>query len=1096
MGISINYSISKKKNTEMCINEINALLSLNSFKNVILLVPEQFSSYYEQLIVEKSIENGSFRAEILTFKRLAFRVFAKNLVNGSKYLDQSGKSMLMYEAVSSISDKFEAFGKASKYPTFANEAIKTIQEFKRYRISPEILKDSSEKIEQLLLKQKMQEMAEVYTIYEEMIKSGGFLDADDNLMELAALINSNNYFSNTHIWFDGFDGFTPAEMDVVESLMVKTRATTFSFCCKNFDMCDMSDVFYPVVKTVEKVKKASDRLGYSINEVKINLDQPDLCGIPGEIEHLSYQYFNYPGRKYTGSNDRIKLFQADSIYEEVLRSALEISKKVRNKEMRYADISVVSGLYEEYSEYIEAVFDKFDIPVFMDEKRSIAKHPLAVYLLSILDIYISKYSYESVFSYLKSSYSNISDDEISILENYIIQWDINGLGMWVGNDWNYYTDGENNDDKLEILNNLRTKITNEMNPLFEKFKYGLVVDDFISVIYNFLISQGIFDKIKKNASEAENEGRLDYSDELKQSWNILMDIFNQLHIIVTDGKHTVEKYRIMLELALSEKKIGVIPPRTDAVFAGKLNKAYGNETKMLLILGANDPGFPAKMINEGLLTDKDRADISTIGLELAPDTKLQVLNSQINTYHLLNIPTQYLYLSYSTRGTDGATKRKSEFFSRMDDLFENITEENKSNINPDEYILNAMIGLENISCQRDRSENLEQWYKENGVPILTDVHTESIIDIEFKTILHNLLGDEIESSPTTIEKYVSCPYKYFAESALRAKPRKVYEISPPDVGSILHNILKTLVENHINDEVFEHSKYLNEAKQEFSEMKLHKIFTRDTRHKHLGERLIKRAVDSFQILKDQVEKGEFKPIELEAAFGRNKNISAPMFTTGKNSIYLNGRIDRVDGALIGENEYFRIIDYKSSDRPLKLYKINAGVDIQLASYMMAYKMHSGTNPAGMYYFTTQKKLVDADYGIKLSEINSSVIKKGKMEGYTLKNPDVIKAMDVNIDGISDVIPVKYNSDKNEFSSKVISIEDIEFMNARISEIITENTKKIFDCEFPVTPISTDKTACEYCDFKKLCGFDIRKSDCSFRQIKSILDKDVVWGKNE
>ena len=196
MGIRINYGISKKKNTEVCIKGINALLKQNSGESLILLVPEQFSSYYEQLIVEKSIEKGSFRAEILTFKRLAFRVFAKHLVNGSKYLDQAGKSMLMYESVSSLSDRFEAFAKAGKYPAFATEAIKTIREFKRYRISPEILKETAEKIESLLLKKKLNEMADVYSTYEEKMKSGGFCDADDNLMDLASLISKNDILMN------------------------------------------------------------------------------------------------------------------------------------------------------------------------------------------------------------------------------------------------------------------------------------------------------------------------------------------------------------------------------------------------------------------------------------------------------------------------------------------------------------------------------------------------------------------------------------------------------------------------------------------------------------------------------------------------------------------------------------------------------------------------------------------------------------------------------------------------------------------------------------------------------------------------------------
>ena len=109
MGICINYGTSKRRNTEVCINEINEVLSNAGRHKVILLVPEQFSSYYEQLMVEKSIEKGSFFAEVLTFKRLSYRVFTRNLSISDKYIDNAGKSMLMYKVISSISDKFEAF---------------------------------------------------------------------------------------------------------------------------------------------------------------------------------------------------------------------------------------------------------------------------------------------------------------------------------------------------------------------------------------------------------------------------------------------------------------------------------------------------------------------------------------------------------------------------------------------------------------------------------------------------------------------------------------------------------------------------------------------------------------------------------------------------------------------------------------------------------------------------------------------------------------------------------------------------------------------------------------------------------------------------
>lgn len=1100
MGICINYGTSKRRNTEVCINEINEVLSNAGRHKVILLVPEQFSSYYEQLMVEKSIEKGSFFAEVLTFKRLSYRVFTRNLSSSDKYIDNAGKSMLMYKVISSISDKFEAFKKAGKYPAFSGEAVNTIREFKRYGVSSDALAEAAGKAEEGRLKRKLYEMALIYQEYEKQLSKNGYNDADDNLMELARLLNFDEELRGATIWVDGFDGFTPAETEVVTSMMAKATDITFSFCCKNLDLTDRTDVFYPVVKTTGIIQKAAGNLGFYVKEHKIKPEDPALTDRPGELEHLATQYFSYPGIKYSRSCSNIKLYRAETIYEEVRRCALEICNLVRCGEMRYGDVCIVSGLYEEYREYIDAVFSKYNIPVFLDEKRTISKHPLAAYILALLDTYTSKYSYESVMNYLKSSYTDIDYDDISKLDNYIRQWDIKGIGNWTEGDWDYHAGRHDNEAVLDSINGTRRKIVNTLESFFNKLRYGINAQEFATGLFNFLVENGIFARITEDADEATKEGRLDYADELKQSWNFLMEILNQIHVISGIDKQSAEKYRTMLELAFAQKKIGVIPPRTDEVFAGGINKAYGIRAKMLIILGANDPGFPERRVSEGLFTDKDRADIKNIGLEVAPDTKEQVMNSLINTYNLLNLPEKKLYVSYSESGTDGSQRRKSSFFDRFENIFELANTEDSSVIEQEDYILTPLTGMDELTCTGIRTNGgdrsgLARWYKENDLPIAGLISQDTPSEKGFEQILLKLLGNSIESSPTDIENYISCPFKYFAGNALRITERKDFEVSAPDIGSIIHNILKELVGKHINDEAIEREKYIGEAGETLDRMRIGRMFSRDKRFGYLGKRIATRAVESFILLKKQLEAGDFKPVELEAAFGRGRNIQAPQFTTGERSIYLNGRIDRVDGTIIDEDEYYRIIDYKSSDKPLKLYRINEGLDIQLASYLMAYGDHSGIKPAGMYYFTTKNQIINVDYGYIQEKVNEEKFSRARMEGYTVAIKDVYKAMDRGFEGKSDIIPVSYDK-KNDRYKKTLTEKEISSMTDRIREIISKNTEKIFRCEFPVEPVNARGTACEYCRYQSICGFDSKKPGSEYRQIFEVDDEDVNWGKNE
>lgn len=1106
MGNRINYGISKRKNTEVCIEEINAALKSGVFKKIILLVPEQFSSYYEQLLVEKSIEQGSFFIEVLTFKRLTYRIFAKNLSKSDKYIDNAGKSMLMYKVISGMSDKFEAFAKAGKYPAFTGEAINSIREFKRYGLAPEAIEEAAQKAGGGLLKNKLLEMSMIYKEYDKQLNENGYDDAEDNLMELSGLLNLDSEINGAGIWVDGFDGFTPAEMDVVSALINTAGEITFSFCCKSLDLPDRTDVFYPVSKTASLIKKASEKLGIFIVENPIIQQERAMSGRPGELEHLASQYFEYPGIRYMGSHSNITLYKAETVYEEVRRCALEITRLVRKGEMRYGDICVVSGLYEEYREYIDAVFNKYDIPVFLDEKRSIAKHPLSSYILSLLDIYTSNYSYSAVMSYLKSSYTEIDYDDISILDNYIRQWDIKGTGTWTNGDWDYYISSANGDVLLKSINSTRKKIVNVLEPFFGKIRYGIAAKDFSGELYNFLVKNGVYRKIAEDVKEAENEGRLDYADELKQSWNFLMDILNQIYIIYEDVKQSAEKYRIMIELAFAQKKMGVIPPRTDEVFAGSINKAYGIKVKMLIVLGANDPGFPEKKVSEGLLTDKDRSDIKRLGIDIAPDTKEQVMNSLIDIYNLLNLPEIKLFVSYAENGIDGSKRRKSGFFDRLDDLFEDIAEENIHDANIEDYIATPLTGLDEIFGASSllsfkkmfsglNKTGLGRWYMENGLPVTGNTGDNQNDGLEFREVLLKLLGNVIESSPTVIENYIRCPYKYFAENALGILDRKDFNVSAPDIGSIIHSILKTLVGSYINDETADPEKYLSDAAKTLDNLKLGRVYSRDERFAYLGKRIASRAVDSFLILKKQLEAGEFRPIELEAAFGRGLSITAPSFSIGEHSIYLKGRIDRIDGTIIGDDEYFRVIDYKSSDKSLKLYRINEGLDIQLAAYLMAYESYIGTKPAGMYYFTTNNPIIAMEYGFNHDDLESKKFSNGKMEGYTLANADVYKAMDREFDISSEIIPVKFDKKNNKYK-KTLTEEEIGAMTDAVRSIIADSTEKIFSCEFPVIPVNAEGIACDYCSYKSICGFDIRKPGCNYRQIRKLEDEDVSWGMHE
>ncbi len=78
--------------------------------------------------------------------------------------------------------------------------------------------------------------------------------------------------------------------------------------------------------------------------------------------------YNTQSTNYEENVENIKLFLAKNQYSEVENVAKNITKLVKHNNLRYKEISVITKDMNSYSSLIRAIFNKYDIPVFIDEK--------------------------------------------------------------------------------------------------------------------------------------------------------------------------------------------------------------------------------------------------------------------------------------------------------------------------------------------------------------------------------------------------------------------------------------------------------------------------------------------------------------------------------------------------------------------------------------------------------------------------------------------------------------------------------------------------------------------------------------------------------
>ncbi|MFO7637166.1 MAG: PD-(D/E)XK nuclease family protein [Clostridia bacterium] len=1059
MDIRILYGTSRRENTRACIHEMNACLSENPGGFVIMMVPEQFSALYEDKLIAESTEKGLFHTQVLTFKRLTHMIFNQTLTLRDNPVDNAGKSMMIHELISGM-DELVVFKKSKAFPGFSSEVSKLIREFKRYGVKPKALAEISAASSDPLFSRKMAEISGIFSAYNEKIGEQGFCDADDDLFVLAEIIGGTRFFDDASVWFDAFDGFTPQEMAVITRIAEKARQTTFSLCMEKPGVLDPSDVFYPVAKTGEELKEKCK------GPVRVqHVPGKDPCS--DEIRFLRENVYTYHKATYGEKSGDIQVFKAFDIYEEAKQCAAGIDWMVREQDLRYKDICVVASSYEEYRYHLETQFRKYNIPYFMDERRPITRHPLIAYLLSLLDVCIDQFAYEPVFAVLKSPYSRMDPEDVFHLENYVLKWGIRGIGTWTS-PWTYKDDDSPEQEALlEKANGLRKAFTDSVIPFFERIKNGVTARDFFTAFHAFLLSDGVYEKLLERVRAAGDEAD---RQEQKQSWNILMKVFDQVHT-VSPGKKTTQKFKDMLLIAFSEYSIGVTPPAVDRVPVGSIGRTRAMDAKILFILGASEP-FPSEgLIGEGILTDKDRGILEKHNISVAEDSKAHAMTSQLHVTNALSIPTDKLFISYASSASDEKTGKPSHFVQRVKSLFPGSKEMTRDDFPDHYYYTSPLSGLEAICAERQ----LGKWYEEHGgfhVPPVESEERESGLGTYGAKLLY---GDTLHTSVSKLEKYGQCPFSYYAQYGLDLMEREIFGLKATHMGEILHQLVQELSQEIKDYGAVTYEDCISAGSRLYEAIyQLSHTLQRNKRLAYMGKRLLKRAAYAFYATVEQIRGGAFQP----ALFEEKLPLLAVTSASGK-SIVLGGRVDRVDIAK-GENEYFRVIDYKSTVSPLRLYRVQEGLDLQLPVYLYAMAKAGLAKPAGMYHFQLDKPLVRVTSVKNRFEYDDERLKMMRLSGYTLNDPEVLSMTDREEKG--GIIQER----------KLLDQDVLEKVFAHVEHTIQNTCEDIFNGVNRAKPSFDAHPACLHCPYKGVCGFNEEKPGCQYRYIHPKKDDELTW----
>ena len=1137
--MSIRYILGRSGTgkTRFIYNDIKQKIREQSGKPLILIVPEQFNFQAHKDLIKVLDEKGMMGVEILSFQRLAHRVFEEVGGPSEKLLGDLGRNMVLRKVIDGMEDELQILNKSVKQPGFMQTLGNIISEFQQYDIVPETLVEKRDIVRSTILKAKLNDLCLVFQGFKDYMTKK-YITSEEILDILANKIEECRFLEGAHIWIDGFYGFTPQQYRIIYQLLKKAEivhiALTLDPGVDLFSPCDEGDPFCESRKTFDKLNKITALYNVKLEE-PIKLSNNNVTSNKNaELIHLEKEYFNYPCTPYEKETEYIKLYIAANPYSEIEQTAKQILEFVQNKGYRYRDIAVVTGSISKYQKIIEGIFKEYNIPYFIDIKQDILSHPLVELIRAALEIIMNNWSYESMFRYLKTRFTGIDEEEIDILENYVLAYGIRGVNKWTKEDWNKKTlddlddviKKEYEESLLERINNTRKQVAAPLLIFHQKLKNRQKhsVRGITAALYELIEDLGVKERLLEFINHFMGNNQLILAKQNVQIWDLVVELFDKMVEILGDEEVTLKEYAKILDAGLEQCKMGLVPPALDQVVVADLERSRLPHIKALIVIGVNDGVLPAVTEELGIFSDEERGEMSQMGLELAPDGRRRAFEEQFLIYSGLTKPEEYLQLSFSMGDEEGKALRPSVIISRIKKIFPHIHEISDLQ-NSKEGSISAPVptfhylGLE-LRDILEKGElcdiwkdvyswyfSQEAWKDKAKITVNGLFHTNQENYLTTRSV-KTLYGNRIYSSVSRLEKFAACPFGYFVEYGLKAKERKTYQINMPDLGRLFHSALDIFSQKLQNrgiewkDLDQDTSNALVEQTMDEIAPKLgNEILLSTARNKYLLVRLKRITKRAVWALTEQIKRGNFEPLGFEVGFGEDYKLP-PIVVELKSGekIILTGRIDRVD--IFDENNkaYIKIIDYKSGNRIFNLADIFYGIQLQLLLYLDAFLehgeevLHKELLPAGVFYFKIDDPLIHLEKEVSEEEMEKRLLKNLKLSGMVLEDIDVIKQMDNTLKRYSDILPVTLTKDGVDKRSSTATLEEFNALRQYVRDIVAELGEEILKGNVKVSPYKSGKnTSCNYCLYKSVCQFDTLLEDNQYRILKN-LKKEEIWQK--
>ena len=1067
----------------------------------LLLVPEQFTSSTEAALYGVLGDTLSGFVESYSFTSLAEALLRRYGGVAVPTLSEAGRAVLVRRALDSLLDKVVYYSRQRRSTAFCQKMAETIEELKSAGVRPDTLARYAQGPGADT--EKLSELALIYGAYESLLAQTAMDPGDRQELAARRLREAGagaDFFSDRAVYIDEFDTFNAPKRALLEAMLPATDLTV-SLCCDGLQENDGGvGVFSGARQVAGTLKALAAHAGIETRTITLtedlrHRDAPALAelglllAVPGYTPEQTV-------RTDASGGPAILYCQADSRQEEAKAAAAAI-KACARAGVPYNRMAVICRDAATYLSAVRYEFRLQNIPLFFDEPTTPENTAPARAVHAALALLRGGISGAALLQLLKTGLLDLEEEAACALENYAYTWPLRA------EDWRQpftrnpsgYVDSWSEQDKqdLELAEKARDFLAGRAGKFIDRAR-GADVTQLTKQIYLFMEDLGAPRALEKLAESLRAQGELPAADETLREWNVVTGLLNELVQLagMAEGKSntlTPGEYDELFTLLLRTTDMGHIPQSLDSVIFTTAGRMRLPETDACFVLGLAEGEFPQTPADRGLLTHADRDVMIAQGAELPDCFENRMIREQVCFYKAMTAAARWLWLSWP--GGAAGLPVTSAIAPALRLLEVPAWQPAPAELGAAPAAALDLLGSvwQQPTPQRAAVEAALQQLEGTpaempGYAAIRRAARREPAMVQDTLALEKLLGRRLLVSPTRFERYASCPFGYFMQYVLRAKPRQKAELAPNISGTLTHWVLEQALRRYRDTfremTAEEIAAMVDTLVAEYTAASLP---ADGVRMQYLIERIARNLKELLGFIQRDLRQSGFKPVAFELRIQDEPDPEDPAAPTvppveltdgAGHTIRVIGTVDRVDAMELGGNTYLRVVDYKTGSKKFDLREVWHGLDCQMLLYLFTLVQNGGAlfpNPkiAGVEYLWADPAPATESRPAQDAEPEPAVY---PLEGLLIDEESIYRAMDTR--GTGAFVPLRFSAKTGQVTAQaakqhLASEEKFARIRSHLDSLLTRMAENLYGGNIAAVPFApSSKSPCIYCDYRAVC----------------------------